>query len=99
MLSSRRGLAGFPARLAMRGRHAAELTHQLRSVMLNTLTRREREFRALRLRLEARDLRRRFAAIRGKLDARDRPAARRDRRAGTIAPPRGSARSSAVSRR
>ena len=69
LLSSRRGLAGFPARLAMRGRHAAELSHQLRSVIRNTLTRREREFRALGLRLEARDLRRRFAAIRGKLEA------------------------------
>jgi exodeoxyribonuclease VII large subunit len=69
VLVSRRGLAGFPARLAMRGRHAAELTHQLRSVMLDTLTRREREFRALRLRLEARDLRRRLAAIRGKLES------------------------------
>ena len=69
VLGSRRGLAGFPARLAMRGRHAAELTHQLRGSMLNTLTRREREFRALRLRLEARDLRRRFAAIRGKLES------------------------------
>jgi exodeoxyribonuclease VII large subunit len=53
----------------MRGRHTAELTHQLRSVIINALTRREREFRALALRLEARDLRRRFAAIRGKLDA------------------------------
>ena len=69
VLSSRRGLAGFPARLAMRGRHTAELTHQLRGVILNALTRREREFRALRLRLEARDLRRRFAAIRGKLES------------------------------
>ncbi len=55
-LSSRRGLAGFPARLAMRGRHTAELTHQLRGVIVNTLTRREREFRALAVRLEARDL-------------------------------------------
>ena len=43
------------------------------------LTRREREFRALRLRLEARDLRRRFAAIRARLDSRDRTAARRHR--------------------
>ncbi len=53
----------------MRGRHTAELTHQLRGVIVNALTRREREFRALTLRLEARDLGRRFAAIRGKLDA------------------------------
>jgi len=69
VLTSRRGLAGFPARLAMRGRHTAELTHQLRASIRNTLTRREREFRTLGVRLEARDLRRRLAAIRGKLDA------------------------------
>jgi exodeoxyribonuclease VII large subunit len=71
LLTSRRGLAGFPARLAMRGRHASELTHQLESSMTNLLARREREFRSLRLRLEARDLRRRFAAIRGKLETVD----------------------------
>ena len=69
LLASRRGLAGVPARVAMRGRHAAELTHQLRGAMLGALTRREREYRALRLRLEARDLGRRFAAIRGRLDS------------------------------
>ena len=68
LLGSRRGLAGFPARLAMRGRHTAELTHQLRSGMLDLLTRRERDFRTLRLRLEARDLRRRLAAVRGRLE-------------------------------
>jgi exodeoxyribonuclease VII large subunit len=67
LLSSRRGLAGFPARLAMRGRHTAELTHLLRSSILDALTRREREFRTLRLRLEASDLGRRLAAIRGRL--------------------------------
>jgi exodeoxyribonuclease VII large subunit len=69
VLASRRGLAGVPARLAMRGRHVAELTHQLESAMRLTVARREREFRALRLRLEACDLRRRLTAIRGRLDA------------------------------
>jgi len=69
VLASRRGLAGFPARLAMRGRHAADLTHQLRSAMLASLTRREREFRTLRLRLEARDVGRRLGLIRGRVDA------------------------------
>jgi exodeoxyribonuclease VII large subunit len=68
LLSSRRGLAGFPARLAMRGRHAAELTHQLRNAAAAVLARRQREFRSLNIRLEARDLRRRFAAIRGRLE-------------------------------
>jgi exodeoxyribonuclease VII large subunit len=69
VLASRRGLAGFPARVAMRGRHAAELTHQLRGAMVAALTRREREFRGLRLRLEAHDVGRRLAAIRGRVDA------------------------------
>jgi exodeoxyribonuclease VII large subunit len=69
VLASRRGLAGFPARLAMRGRHTADLTHQLRGAMLATLTRREREFGTLRQRLEARDVGRRLDAVRGRLDA------------------------------
>jgi exodeoxyribonuclease VII large subunit len=68
-LASRRGLAGFPARLAMRGRHAAELTHELRGAMRNALARRERELRRTHQRLEARDLRRGLATIRGKLEA------------------------------
>ncbi len=69
VLASRRGLAGFPARVAMRGRHAAELTHQLRGAIVAALTRREREFRGVRLRLEAHDVGRRLAAIRGRVDA------------------------------
>jgi len=68
ILMSRRGLAGFPARLALRGRHVAENTHQLRSSILSALSARERAFRTVRLRLEARDLRRRLAEIRGKLE-------------------------------
>ena len=36
--------------------------------MLDLLTRRERDFRTLQLRLEARDLRRRLAAVRGRLE-------------------------------
>jgi exodeoxyribonuclease VII large subunit len=54
-------------RLAMRGRHAAELTHQLRRAGVALNLRRERRYRGLRLRLEARDLRRHLAAIRGRL--------------------------------
>jgi exodeoxyribonuclease VII large subunit len=69
MLASRRGLAGFHARVAMRGRHTAELTHQLRRAMLAVVTRREREFRALRVRLDARNVGRRLETIRGRLEA------------------------------
>ena len=68
-LTSRRGLAGWPTRLAMRGRHAAELTHQLRRAAVAGLARRERGYRAVRLRLESRDLRHRLGLIRTRLAA------------------------------
>ena len=69
VLSSRRGLAGFPARVALRGRHAAELAHQLHGAITGALARHERGFRSLRARLESHDLRQRLATIHGKLDA------------------------------
>lgn len=68
-LMSRRGLAGWEARLAMRGRHAAELTHHLQRAATANLARRERAFRVLRLRLESQDLGRHLAAIRARLGA------------------------------
>ncbi len=68
-LSSRRGLAAFPARLALRGRHAAELTHHLRGAARALMARRTRDYRSLRQRLEARDLARRLASIRARLTA------------------------------
>ena len=71
LLTSRRGLAGIPARLALRGRHVAELTHQLHRAVRAAIASREREFRTLRLALESRDLRRRLAAVRGRLAAID----------------------------
>lgn len=70
-LAGRRALAGWHGQLAMRGRHAVELGHQLRRGMLARLARREREHRALRQRLEAHDPRRRFAASRGRLTTAD----------------------------
>src|SRR5206468_979761 len=54
-------------RLAMRGRHAAELTHQMGRAVSAQIARRERAYRTLRLRLEARDLRRHLSAIRSRL--------------------------------
>jgi exodeoxyribonuclease VII large subunit len=68
-LSSRRGLAGWHARLALRGRHAAELTYQLRRTATTQVAHRDRAYRTLRLRLEARDLRRHLSAIRSRLTA------------------------------
>lgn len=66
-LIARRGFAGWPARLAMHGRYASELTHQLKRAALARLARRERELRGLRQRLDANDLRRRLAVSRGRL--------------------------------
>jgi len=69
LLSSRRGLASFQARVAMRGRHAAELTHQLQRSMRGAIDVRDRRFRVLRQRLEQRDLARQIVSMRGRLDA------------------------------
>jgi exodeoxyribonuclease VII large subunit len=69
LLSSRRGLAGFTARVGMRGRHAAELTHHLRSAVRGLIEDRARDYRGLRQRLEQRDLARRLASIQGRLTA------------------------------
>jgi exodeoxyribonuclease VII large subunit len=71
LLTSRRGLAGYHARLALRGRHAAELTHQLQVSMRAWVDARSRRYRALRQRLEQRDLARRLAAIHSRLTAAD----------------------------
>lgn len=71
VLASRRGLAGWHTRLAMRGRHAAELAHRLRRVATAQLARQERAYRGLRLRLESRDLRRRLSNAGSRLAAAD----------------------------
>jgi len=70
-LAGRRVLAGWHGQLALRGRHAAELTHQLKRAVLARLARRGRDYGGLRQRLESHDLRRRFAASRGRLTTAD----------------------------
>ncbi len=67
LLVSRRGLAAFTARLAMRGRHATEATHQLTGAMRKVVAGRRRGFASLAQRLEAHDLPRRLASIHGRL--------------------------------
>ena len=71
LLASRRGLAAFHARIALRGRHAGELSHQLGAAMRALLEARGRRYRALRQRLEQRDLARGLAAMRGRLGGAD----------------------------
>lgn len=66
---ARPALAGWRARFAMRGRHVAELTHELRRLAIGHLARRQRQFNAVRSRLEAVRLRRRLERIKGRLAA------------------------------
>jgi exodeoxyribonuclease VII large subunit len=68
-LEARSGLAGTRGRLAMRGRHVADLTHELGRAMRSGLSRRERHYQRLRLTLETFDLRRRLAGVRTRLVA------------------------------
>src|SRR2546425_209278 len=64
VLSGRSALAGFAGRVALRGRHAAELTHALARVARAGLASRERRIQQLRRQLETYDLGRRLANIR-----------------------------------
>jgi exodeoxyribonuclease VII large subunit len=66
-LEARPGYAGTHGRIAMRGRHAAELTHQLRATMTSRLSARDRHWQALRRNLDAFDLRRRLSSVRTRL--------------------------------
>ena len=66
-LEARPGLAGWPARVALRGRRVDEVSHQLTRVARSGLRRRERRVHEWRLRLEALDLGRRLGRIRTRL--------------------------------
>ena len=71
-LQTRPGLAGWPTRVAVRGRQVGELTHRLSRAARVGASRRERRLHELRLRLEALDLGRRIDGIRARLrTARD----------------------------
>lgn len=82
MLSGRTALAGFPTRLAMRGRDITELTHRLTGTMRALVAGRGRTVAGLQRRVDAFDLGRRLAAIRTRLatlDGRNVGAVRRRR--------------------
>jgi exodeoxyribonuclease VII large subunit len=70
-LTRRPGFAGYSARLAIRGRHAAEATHALRHAARGILNRRARQYQTLRLQLDQFDLRRRLGGIRARLVGAD----------------------------
>lgn len=65
----RPGLVGWPARLALRGRRAAELTYALTHVTRARIASRDRRLRTARLRLETHEPGRRFEAMRIRLGA------------------------------
>ncbi len=66
-LSGRPGLAAWPGRVALRGRHLADLSHQLGRAGRALVARRERRYHDLHLQLESFDLRRRLGAIGARL--------------------------------
>jgi exodeoxyribonuclease VII large subunit len=70
-LEARPAMAGFPGRLALGGRHVAELQLDLQRAGRAGLARRQRLFQALRLRLDALDLRRSVARIQARLSQAD----------------------------
>jgi exodeoxyribonuclease VII large subunit len=70
-LVARPGYASHRGRVAMRGRHVAELTSALRQAMVGALSRRSRGHDALRRSLEQYDPRHRLAAVKTQLVARE----------------------------
>jgi exodeoxyribonuclease VII large subunit len=66
-LAGRPGLAGFQGRVALRGRHVAEVTHALGRAGRALVASRERRYQELRLTLETYDLRRQIGAVRTRL--------------------------------
>jgi exodeoxyribonuclease VII large subunit len=70
-LEARPAMAGFPGRIALRGRHVAELLLDLQRTARDGMARRQRTYQALRLHLEALDLRRSFGRIHARLSQVD----------------------------
>ena len=71
VLTARPAFAGWPGRVAMRGRHIAELLQDLQRAARGRVAALERRLDRLHLRLEARDLRRRVGVMRARRAAAD----------------------------
>ena len=65
--AGRPAFAAFPARVAMRGRHVADLEHALKRTLRDTLSARSRRLLALERQLSTFDAGRRLAGIRSRL--------------------------------
>jgi exodeoxyribonuclease VII large subunit len=70
-LDARPAVAGFPGRLAMRGRHAAELTHAAARLTRATIAVNDKRLQILRRQLEGFDLGRRMARLKTRLVTND----------------------------
>jgi exodeoxyribonuclease VII large subunit len=70
-LEARPGFAGFRGRVAMRGRHTADLSHELRRALRGHVASRQHAWQTLRLTLETFDLRRRLGRVRARLVTAD----------------------------
>src|SRR5947207_8578660 len=69
VISSRPALAGFPGRLAMRGRHTSEVSHGLARLMRAAIAARERRRQQIERQLTTFDLGRRLGSIHTRLVA------------------------------
>jgi exodeoxyribonuclease VII large subunit len=70
-LMSRPAVAGFQGRLALRGRHAAELSFDLQRAVRGLVERRSRALQGLRIRLDGTDLRRLLGRMRAAIGQAD----------------------------
>jgi exodeoxyribonuclease VII large subunit len=70
-LMSRPAVAGFHGRLALRGRHVAELSFALQRAARGNVERRSRALQALRIRLDGTDLRRQLGRMRARVGQAD----------------------------
>ena len=70
-LTTRPPMAGVPARVALRARHRAELSHAMANAIRARLTSRNRELQQLRRQLDTLDLGRRLGGVRTRLMAAD----------------------------
>ncbi|HZB24700.1 MAG TPA: exodeoxyribonuclease VII large subunit, partial [Vicinamibacterales bacterium] len=69
VLTARPGFSGWPGRVAMRGRHVADLLQDLQRAVRGRVGAQARRLDQLHVRLESRDLRRRVAVTRARLAA------------------------------
>jgi exodeoxyribonuclease VII large subunit len=70
-LTGRPAFAGFPARLALRGRHLAEVESDLERTGRGSIARRQRAFQTLQLRLESLNLRRHLGRVQTRITQAD----------------------------